>query len=289
MDSVYQHSALGRPVDPSYVTNLAILILSVSAGVLTLLAYLLNGADLLGAGQGAFFAMVNLFFGWMITREIDPDHQATAFVAAGICLGASLYMGASNILVLYGVLVLLRMVNRTVGLPLKTSDSVVVFVGMVIVTLLGYWPVTVVGALAFFLDSQLELPNQKHLIAAMASLSVAVVGAVLGAGLVMPSIEVLVIVAVTSVIYLVVVLTLREVTSPTDVNNGILNTRRIQWAMMIGLLGALAALWNGDSGFVAMAPLWWSLLATGLYGLVLLVLPQRIAQPNVPPAEMIEA
>ncbi len=290
MDSIYHYTSLGRPIDPAYVTNRAIVILSIAAGVITALAHLLNGAELIVVGRGAFFAVAATFFAWMMTRELDPDHQATAFVAAGMALGASWFMGGSNLIVMYAVLLLLRMVNRTVGPPLHSPDTLILFAGMMIVTLLGYWPVTVIGALAFFIDTRLENPKSSHLLAAVAALLVGVMGAVLGQQGVSPSSEVLILLVIISVIYAIVVITLRDVTSPTDFNDGqyrYLNIRRVQWAMGIGLLAGWAALWHGDAGFVAMAPLWWSLLSTGLYGLVLLVFPQKAAHPEPLQHEMV--
>ena len=103
-------TALGRPIDLSYPTNRAIAAIMLAAFVITGL--------LTTWGTGLTVAL-SLFLTWALGRELDPDHNASAFVA--VALTAVGYRTPS--LALCGLFLLgIRAVNNTTGLRPKPTD-----------------------------------------------------------------------------------------------------------------------------------------------------------------------
>lgn len=125
---VHRFSAVARPVEPRYSTNLAVLIIMGVALVALSVTSLIRGAAPDDALLGGLLGALLLFFTWALTRELAPDDNAAAFVA----------LVPVTIVVLLGVeplffepmlvLLLARLVNRTVGPPATTSDRIVMLV-----------------------------------------------------------------------------------------------------------------------------------------------------------------
>ena len=158
---VHKYSAIARPLEPEYRSNLAVMILlSVIALAIGGLAAL-NGADALGAlAAGGEAALVG-FLTWALGREADPDRLSGAFIAlalAILALAAGMASGLSPaVWTLAFALMAARTVNRTVGPEAKLTDLVLVLVlaGMAIWRD-GYAAIGLVAAIAFALDAAFD-------------------------------------------------------------------------------------------------------------------------------------
>jgi hypothetical protein len=74
-------------------------------------------------------------------------------------------------------------------------------------------------------------------------------------------------------LFLVVIVTSREVRAVGDATGEPLKPRRVQAAQILALLTALlSAWWVGASGMVALLPLWAAMLGVSLYRLAILFL-----------------
>ncbi len=111
-------SPLGRPLDPSYVSNVVALVGAVVAGTVFLLLSGVFGITVAASPIGAAGAV---FLAWAIAREIDPDSNGSAYLAMVIAFSASVFL-APSLLLAFGILVGTRLISATVGLPLKTTD-----------------------------------------------------------------------------------------------------------------------------------------------------------------------
>ncbi len=169
---VYRFTSIARPIDPSYLTNKALLyILPVVALVNALLAVVtdLGVAPLTSALNGVLVALV----AWALTRELAPDFVEAAFVALVIAWLANLAFGTSQVLPVFATIVLLRVVNRSTGLPLTWFDTVSVFGFCSYMAMQAQQPIVVlVLALVFVLDAVLEHPLRRHFLAAVVCLPV---------------------------------------------------------------------------------------------------------------------
>lgn len=263
---------LGRPVDPRHPTNLALLIVlaAVLAGVV--IVRLTAGAALLDGLYGSLRATLAVFLAWALAREIDPDHPLSAFVATALALPAALLLPPAVLLLSFLLLLPLRTVNRTVGLPARPADAAVTL-GLVWFVWQGYLWVGVTLAGAFLFDGLLSAPNRRRI--GLAGVPVGVgawtwivhggsaPGAPHGAWLAGT--------AAAAVVFLPVVAGSSRVTSVGDVTGEPLDPRRVQAAQALALLaGVGTAVVGGEAGVSALLPLWSALAGTGLYRVSLL-------------------
>ncbi len=111
-------SALGRPLDPRYRSNVIAAVGALAAGSIFLLLSLVFDASLAASPVGAAGAV---FLSWAIAREIDPDSNQSAYMAMAVAFFASSFM-APSLLLGFGILIGTRLISATVGLPLKNTD-----------------------------------------------------------------------------------------------------------------------------------------------------------------------
>ena len=167
---IYRFTSIARPVDPAYLTNRALLIVLPVVGLFGAgLAFLQDtGGNLLSA---ALSAVLVVFAAWALTRELAPDYSGAAFVALAFAWVANIAFGTRLVLLPFVALVLVRVVNRSTGLPLRPLDTLGV---------LGFcaWAaidleqplILMIASLAFLLDATLEKPLRRHFLAAAACL-----------------------------------------------------------------------------------------------------------------------
>jgi hypothetical protein len=267
-------TALGRPIDPRYPTNLAIAVLSVVVAIAGAIWRLISGAALLESAQWGIGAGFVLFLTWALGRELDPDHDLSAFVGAGLAIIALLLFDMPSLLLILWLLLLLRLVNRTVGLPAKPLDSLAILGLGAWLTWQGYWVVGLMTAAAFLLDGLLSPPLRYHLVAAGLALVTTVLLSIFRGNMAMvsgPTTPVVVSSVVIAGLFLVVIATSRELHAVADATGKPLNRRRVQAAQVLALLTALLfAWWAGISGMVALLPLWGAMAGVGLYRLAVL-------------------
>ena len=270
-------TALGRtPIDPSYPTNLAIAALSLIVALAGALWQIVSGTALLESilwGIGAAFLP---FLTWALGRELDPDHDLSAFVGAGLVLVTLLLPDMPSLLVIVWLLLVLRIVNRSVGLPAKPWDSLGLLGLGAWLTWQGYWMVGLTTAVAFLLDGLLSPPLRHHLVVSGLSLVTTIVLAVLHGDMAMESRATLPVVlssVVVAGLFLIAIATTRRVEAVADATGTVLNPRRVRSAQVLALLIALLfAWWPGGPGMMAVLPLWAAMAGAGLYRLAVLFL-----------------
>lgn len=242
----------GRPLDFSYPTNRWIVAISTAAGIVAAVIAFAGGeswiASMVAGGRTGALA----FLAWALGRELDPDHPISAFVAAGLMLAAIVVYEAPSVWLALWLLMGLRIVNHTTGLPPTVADSA----GFLILT--GFtvtWSMlaAIVCASAFVLNAWLGDTNGRNLTLAAASL---VVAALPWAGVAwLPTVDALVAAVAVAVVFGAVILRYRVVTSRGDATNTPLDPTRVRAAQGLALMTVLfgaAAL--GIRGLVDLAP-----------------------------------
>jgi hypothetical protein len=273
-------TALGRtPIDPRYPTNLAIAALTLVVAIAGAFLRLLSGAALLESAQWGIGAGLVVFLTWALGRELDPDHDLSAFVGAGLVLFALLIFDRPSLLVIFWLLLLLRIVNRTVGLPAKLLDSLGVLGLGAWLAWQGHWMVGLATAVGFLLDGLLSPPLRHQLFVSGLTFVATLVLSIFHGDIAMesgPTTEVVIATAVMAGLFLVVIATSRDSRAVGDATGKPLNPRRVQAAQFLALLTALLfAWWAGASGMVALLPLWAAITGVGLYRLASLSLSRR--------------
>jgi hypothetical protein len=236
---------------------------------------LLTGGELIQSALWGIAAGFAVFLAWALGRELDPDHDLSAFVAAGWALIGVLFLDLPSIIVLLWILLLVRIVNRTVGLPARIFDSLLMLGLAGWFTLQGSWIVGLMTALAFFLDGQLSPPHRRQLLFAGIAFLVTVISFVLTGGIqgeAKLSFPGLLALLVMSALFVLVIIDSRELRTLSDQTSEPLNPRRAQAAQIIALLtGIQFALWRGDPGLVSLMPLWAAMLGVALYRLFVII------------------
>jgi hypothetical protein len=262
---IYGVTSIGRPLDKSFATNRAVSRLMPVGGVVAGVVALMRGDAGLQVAW-AFVAGILLVFGaWALARELAPDDNPAAFVSVALAFVALPLIVPLSFLVLFTTMFLVRIVNRTVGLPARVTDSLVVTGLVFAVVYLTKSPLFgAVAALAFALDASLE--NRLRGQWAFAVLCLCGVGVSLmlldvemGApSFVSAGVAVLLVVIVLA--YLVTLLQTRVLESRGDVTGDRLAVSRVRAGMLIALLVALQALSLGEPG-LAHAPIVWMTMA----------------------------
>ena len=167
---IYRFTSIGRPIDPAYLTNRALLIVLPALGLLS--AYLASfhgmGADPLSA---AFSGALVAFAAWALTRELAPDYDGLAFVALAFSWAANIAFGMSQVLLVFVALLLVRVVNRSTGLPSRLLDTIGILGFCTWAAVSTQQPlILLIASLAFVLDAVLENPLRRHYLVAAACL-----------------------------------------------------------------------------------------------------------------------
>jgi len=156
---IYHYTSIGRPLDPSYATNRAVLLLMPVAAVLGGIFGWLQGPDTLQAlQQAAVFALI-VFVCWALARELDPDDNPVAFISLACGMVVALTVDSPGLLIVFVTLGLVRIVNRSTGLSARQADSVALTLLSIVVIYATESPLFgAVAALAFILDGSLKDP-----------------------------------------------------------------------------------------------------------------------------------
>lgn len=268
---IHKYSALARPVEPKYVTNLAVMIL-VPLIAIGLFAWSLTGeAGLTSALRIGIFGALAAFLTWALGREMDPDHNATAFIAMALAVLAAALGYGFDLLTLAALLFAVRVVNRTVGPQAKVGDVItLVLLNLGAVFIEGAWWMPFISVIALAIDEAFERSNLPQRLAIPALLIFGILAFFVGGGVDLSITGTLVrgwvvTVVVISVLVAGTIVNTDEVSSPMDALDTPCNCRRIQAGMALIMLAGIASLLGGQPGLAANLAIV-SVLAASLVG-----------------------
>lgn len=265
---LYQFTSLSRAINPFvYVTHRLLVILVPLAGVILGIYTLLIGGDFGSALVAGFYGGASAMLAWVLGREVDPDHPYSAFVALGLAtIGA--FFAVPNILALAGGVVLIRLVNRMVGLPPKISDYIIaVALGIITMLVTGIWTFGVVVALALLLDANLPDPAPLGYTFAFAMLLIMLpTWGYLNVALVDVSRDWLPPILAISALFVGHILTSKRFDSVCDATNIPPHPIRVRAGMGLMLVMAvMIGIIHGDGGTLGMMPLWTTFIGVMVY------------------------
>nr|WP_300003393.1 hypothetical protein [Tissierella sp.] len=107
---------LARKIDFSYMTNKVILAI---AALAAFAGYLVT-RDI----KSGIYIGMGVFLTWAIAREVDPKHDYSAFACVTISLVNLFYYEKINLLVLFWIVLVLRMLNGITGKDLTLVDII---------------------------------------------------------------------------------------------------------------------------------------------------------------------
>lgn len=280
-------SSLTRSIDLNYPTNRAIVIISLLflSGVSVYQFFL--GRELSAAFYSGLRAGISVFLAWAFARELDPDNELSAFFAAFLgCMGFLLFPSPLLFALLLEIL-LLRIVNRSPGVPSKTFDSFAVLLLSSWLSLEENWIFGLLTALAFFLDAFLSAPRRQNRIFGIAALIVSIFAFLQAEGQenTFSGIQSGLFALLATLIFIPTVSGSRKIKSTGDMTGFPLDPSRVQAAQLTALLsaGLLTAL-EGWAGVESLMPLWGAILGVSIYGYSKMVFKRlkKASQPDCP-------
>jgi hypothetical protein len=264
-------STLGRPLDPSYRTNLIVLIITPILAIISGVYVFMSDSEFMTALQAAFWMALAVFEAWALAREIDPDNDWSAFVAVALIVIAMFVLNfpAFSIIALFVSTMALRLTNRIVGPPATRSDSVLVLILVLIAAFFDSWLIGLIAAGGFLLDATMSEPNRRHLAFAGGAVAIVVVRGIISLGTIGNlSTNYIIAMVVVGIFYILTILANRSATVGTDIQGYPVDIRRFRAAMILALIAVIIlALWRGDIGVIAMLPLWCAMLGISIYRL----------------------
>jgi hypothetical protein len=242
--SLYRYTSIGRSLDPSVATNRAVLILVPLAAVLGALVRWGGGAGIGQVVHAALWFAGAAFGSWALARELYPDDNPTAFISMAAGLLAALAVESAGLLVVFVTLGLVRIVNRSTGLPARKSDSAILMVLAIVVIYATESPLFgLVAGLAFIMDGTLKGPLRHQWLFGLVCAAATVVYAVdhdLGPGqLTAPDSLFQWLGLLALLVFALNTLLQRKVHARGDVNRLRLDINRVRGGMAVGLLVGL--------------------------------------------------
>ncbi|MDT8356945.1 MAG: hypothetical protein RQ758_00415 [Methanomicrobiaceae archaeon] len=138
-----------------------------------------EGMDSGGIMLSGFVPAASVFLAWALGREIYPEEEISALIAATFFLIAFPLLPRPDVITLLWVLLVLRILNRTAGSPANLADLSLVF----LLTLWPLWQGNAVAGLitagALIVDGLLGDPGSRRFSIAMAIIIVTVIMAFL--------------------------------------------------------------------------------------------------------------
>lgn len=267
-------SALGRPIDPRYPTNLTILVVTLIFGVIAFVLSLTSALPIVEVLLNAVMTGATVLITWIVSREISPDYEYASIFAAVIAGFVSLVAGSPEVdlLASFAVITLIRVVNRTVGPAATLPDAIVVMVMLILLAITtNHWVLVPAGALVFLADGLLKPMRLIHIGFAVLATGIAV--AMFALERIEPidptlsALGLLFMIAGT-LIHIATIAASREVKSVCDLPGYTINPLRIQIGMVLTLLVALGmGLWYADSGIQWILPVWIAIIGVGVFRL----------------------
>jgi hypothetical protein len=261
-----RRSCLARPLDPSYPTNRAVIIILPIAGLVAAGVGFLRGVHdwhlLLTALGGAGTA----FVAWALARELAPDDNPAAFVSMALAYGTFLRVPHTSVMLVFLTIALVRILNRSVGIPARPVESaaIVLLVGWTIYSNRNPLP-AVVAAVAFALDAILAPVLRWQWVFAVACMGLASLVTIPTGASWNPvgPIEIPWLpwaLGGVAAVFIVVIVRTQQLTSTCDLTGEPLSPPRVQAGMAVGLMVATTGILPLTHGLAQSALVWAVLL-----------------------------
>jgi hypothetical protein len=256
-------TSIGRPVDPRYPTNRAILIVMGIALAAAATIAAATGHGVVACTLSGVHAALLVFLVWAYGRETAPDDNPAAFVGVALVSVAWGFGVRPDLLSVAALMGASRVVNRTVGPKPRLTDlaATVAIAGWV--TWHGDWPVGLAAAMALLLDFRLKPRNLVAMPFAAALAAITVMTWRHTPPIYTAPTSTLAWIAVgIAGAFALVMLGQGALRSRTDLGDEPLHPARVQGGMAVALVAAAGTIGRGDAYILAAAGLWAVLAGT---------------------------
>jgi len=261
-------SGLARPLELDYPTNRWI-----GALALAVLAFgwlfrgLVSGAWL-ASGAWAGLAALAVFLAWALCRELDPDRERVAFLAAALALIGLAVTGLPDIAGLFALLLAVRVLNRTTGIPATPLDALLLFALAFWLAFEGAWLYLLLAVAALVLDGLLA-PRSLLRVGTGLAAGVLVGGALAAVGAEAQAPEpqglAILLAVVLAAVFAIAIRAVAGNETKADVTGERLSPARVRAGQLLALAAGFGlVLWRGGDGLAEQMPLWAAMAAAGI-------------------------
>lgn len=255
---IYKYTSIGRPLEPGFPTNKAVLILMPLGALLGAVIAWMEGQTGVALLQQAMTLLLIVFGSWALARELGPDDHIAGFISMAAAVIAGLLAGSPGLLIVFATLGLVRIVNRSTGLAARKSDSVLLMVLAILVIYTTASPFFgIVAALAFILDGSLKDPLRHQWVFGLVCFGGTVVYMVdhdIGLGhLAIPDSLFEWLSLIFLLIFALNTLLMKKVHAKGDANGKRLDVTRVRGGMAVGLFAALQSIVRPDEVVIIVA------------------------------------
>ena len=264
---LYRWSSLLRTYDLRRGYNRVIVLLSALGAAVALGAGIVAGLPLPDLLLRAFAGGVTAFAAAALAKELDPDHPGSAVVGAALAAPLTWWVArVDSVLPLLWLILVLRFVNRSTGLPPKLTDAL----GLILLAGWLSWArmplFGILTGVVLVLDVLLPGGRRVHAwLGAPAALAAGVYWALNSARYPSAAPETWLVVALLALTIAVigVILTCYVILTPGDATGRPLDGSRVQAGQIVALtVGLSFASWYGGDGATLFAALWTALAGT---------------------------
>lgn len=206
------------------------------------------------------------FFSYLIARELDPDRVNGAHIAGCLAIIFSVFWGIGNIVVLFWILMLLRMLNRTAGQSPGLIDNILILAATFWIVRDGQWGYAVLTSLACVFDSQLPSGSGRSLYTAGFAFLIAAFSPKTPYSTSNIPADMFSIMIVATILFLPLIKFTEHNKSLDDYTRQPLVTLRVQAAGIFTILSSFGMMWfYGQDVLKSFMPIWAAVLGTGIY------------------------
>lgn len=280
-NELYRVTALGRAFNPMLFRNhLWVLLAVVAGGVIAGLVTLLHGDALGTAISAGVHTSAAMMIAWILSRDIDPDNDYAAFLAAGVAL--LLAPSPLALASLAFLTILIRIVSRIVGPSPKLVEYILALALLTAAVYIDGKLIAFAGAVGFMMDARLSNRNPYSLLAAAASALIVFVSFVARPPTIILPLPLSIVVGIVILISFLIIMALsNRFATGCDAPEARIDPQRIQAAMLVVALTAAFTLADAES-MRAFWPVWSCMIGVTLWRLVVLAVPSLQRQPAIP-------
>lgn len=267
--STQKISALSRPLDVDYPDNRLIVFLFAVVFLVSTSMRVFSGDSFIQGLIWGSRAALSVFFAWALTKEIYPDNPGSAVIASFLGISSLFFTNNSGLLVAVFLLAVLRMVNRTTGVPLTVLDSILIMLMGTYLVYSGKWVYGMLMGIAFLMDAVLEKPVRRHFLFGGISILIGIFGLYKNYTAASFTSEYH-LYHFFALLVLILFLIVRVIFAGTphslaDISGEQLSRERIVAASLVTFFAGTLALLAGPSEIIATLPLWVAISGTVLF------------------------
>ena len=258
--AVHRISSTGRPLSFKYPTNRAIIFIIASVFIFGTLTKLVAGDSFTASIAWAFGAATALFFAWALARELDPDGNASAFIATAFMFVALFFADLPALLALFWFLLIIRILNRITGVVPKPLDLAGVVVLAAVLSWQELWVYGLITVIALYTNSWMDGEKKKGITLVVLVLSLLVLSVFFGnSSFTSVEISVIAIVAASfiTLLFIPIICIKTKIKSLTDITREPVSANRMRLVRILAVVtGIMVTTVQGNTGFINLLPLW---------------------------------